>query len=557
MQLLLFFINSTRNIYKDMLKILFLTSIFNIICFRLVSVASGTTTRNPKKICETPVDYQRNFKLSSILLDRGNINSKKIMIDYPPIFNKKEETIWENFLPENNKYNSTIMDFARFSKLNLPQCFLEAPLVVREKPFPYKYDQSCVFDTIKRFAFDGGTAGATHPSGGRQQWPEAIVGTRKEGACSWYVNFADREFLFNPNEHLPPSALPSAASRLQDEIMLLEHPSLISFRQYLSHISVDNKKLIPQTSILINTKINSHPRNNSGKIKPNVTASRSMVGPKAPPTWPPAKLVAAPRPPSGASRLMVNIYEPTPYLITNVQRHGRFVFHAPDDIKNKSAIKFSTFIINPPTITHIISIGSPRFIMPRQVKDFNVSRLSLNKRHRPSLPPSTVTALRPQINTKYKRIEIINILETSYTSFVAAKYETCRMFKIYQLRKLYLNPELAHDKDIISLDCASLSIKTSIYTRDQGVGIFGGNKILMTLLQLIAAELAKVDEIIFHTTSPFEGFGFNSSNRETYSHIEQAEHIWNDIKKTLRFEQLSVKKIIALVYKYARFWNLV
>jgi hypothetical protein len=534
MQLLLFFINSTRNIYKDMLKILFLTSIFNIICFRLVSVAGGTTTRNPKKICETPVDYQRNFKLSSILLDRGNINSKKIMINYPPIFNKKEETIWKNFLPENNNYNSTIMDFARFSKLNLPQCFLEAPLVVREKPFPYKYDQSCVFDTIKREAFDGGTAGA------------AI----KEGACSWYVNFADREFLFNPNEHLPPSALPSAASRLQDEIMLLEHPSLISFRQYLSHISVDNKKLIPQTSILINTKINSHPRNNSGKIKPNVPASRSMVGPEA-------KLVAAPRPPSGASRLMVNIYEPTPYLITNVQRHGRFVFHAPDDITNKSAIKFSTFIINPPTITHIISIGSPRFIMSRQVKGFNLSRLSLNKRRRPSLSPSTVAAERPQINTKYKRIEIINILETSYTSFVAAKYETCRMFKIYQLRKLYLNPELAHDKDIISLDCASLSIKTSIYTRDQGVGIFGGNKILMTLLQLIAAELAKVDEIIFHTTSPFEGFGFNSSNREMYSHIEQAKHIWNDIKKTLRFEQLSVKKIIALVYKYARFWNLV
>jgi len=31
--------------------------------------------------------------------------------------------------------------------------------------------------TIKREAFDGGTAGATHPSGGRQQWPEAIVGT--------------------------------------------------------------------------------------------------------------------------------------------------------------------------------------------------------------------------------------------------------------------------------------------------------------------------------------------------------------------------------------------
>jgi len=41
-----------------------------------------------------------------------------------------------------------------------------------------------------------------------------------------------------------------------------------------------------------------------------------------------------------------------------------------------------------------------------------------------------------------------------------------------------------------------------IHTGNWGTGAFGGHKVLMALVQLIAAHQARVDKIIFHTYAP-------------------------------------------------------
>lgn len=71
---------------------------------------------------------------------------------------------------------------------------------------------------------------------------------------------------------------------------------------------------------------------------------------------------------------------------------------------------------------------------------------------------------------------IRDVLDTAYTSFRAAVMETpARMM-------------------------------ATIHTGNWGTGAFGGNKVLMAALQLIAARMAGVPRLVFHTleTGPFE-----------------------------------------------------
>lgn len=94
----------------------------------------------------------------------------------------------------------------------------------------------------------------------------------------------------------------------------------------------------------------------------------------------------------------------TPCLVRNVERHGR-VETNPDASKGRpyglygnrfqsasvEAVKRATIPLNPPTISNIIAIAAPN-----------------------------------QGSGKYTRAEIINILKTAYTGFVAARHETER-----------------------------------------------------------------------------------------------------------------------------------
>lgn len=49
-------------------------------------------------------------------------------------------------------------------------------------------------------------------------------------------------------------------------------------------------------------------------------------------------------------------------------------------------------------------------------------------------------------------------------------------------------------------------------------GAFGGNKVLMSLLQLVAAEMAGIDRLVFH--SPGGG-----------DHFTEAENIWKGMRQ--------------------------
>lgn len=72
----------------------------------------------------------------------------------------------------------------------------------------------------------------------------------------------------------------------------------------------------------------------------------------------------------------------------------------------------------------------------------------------------------------YTRNEIHRILMTAFTGFSAAVEETAR-----------LKPEAT----------------TAVHTGFWGCGAFGGNRVLMTLLQILAARMVPLDALIFHT----------------------------------------------------------
>jgi Poly (ADP-ribose) glycohydrolase (PARG) len=149
--------------------------------------------------------------------------------------------------------------------------------------------------------------------------------------------------------------------------------------------------------------------------------------------------------------LTVQSGEPTPILIRGVERRCSIATN-PDPAQERplglygnnfakatpAAIALATKPLNPPTITNIIAIEAPS-----GGYDF------------------------------YDYDTIQFILITAVTGFSAAKIES----------------QLQISSPIVS-----------IHTGFWGCGAYGGNRVLMALLQLLAARLARVDKLIFHTT---------------------------------------------------------
>lgn len=143
--------------------------------------------------------------------------------------------------------------------------------------------------------------------------------------------------------------------------------------------------------------------------------------------------------------------EPTPILIRGVERRCAIATN-PDPVQERpnglygnnfakatpEAIELATTPLNPPTITNIIAMEAPS-------GEYNFY--------------------------EYDIIEFI--LATAVTGFVAAKIES----------------QLEIVKPIVS-----------IHTGFWGCGAYGGNRILMALLQLLAARLSQVDKLVFHTS---------------------------------------------------------
>lgn len=85
----------------------------------------------------------------------------------------------------------------------------------------------------------------------------------------------------------------------------------------------------------------------------------------------------------------------------------------------------------------------------------------------------------------YTIAEITYILQACYTAYLAAK----------RLDKLTFN--INHQ--LKSSD--SEQLKTYIHTGWFGCGAYGGNRTIMIILQILAAKLAGIDRLIFHTVT--------------------------------------------------------
>lgn len=156
----------------------------------------------------------------------------------------------------------------------------------------------------------------------------------------------------------------------------------------------------------------------------------------------------------GFKPLTVEDGGPTPVLVVGVERRCRvavernaaqgrpYGLYGNDFSRAKSGIiQKATTRLDPPTLSNIVSMAAPRG------------------------------------EGLYGRQEIALILGTAYTAFRAATVESARVTGVS-------------------------STDTVINTGWWGCGAFGGNRVLMATLQLLAAEMAGVTALVFHTGWP-------------------------------------------------------
>lgn len=147
---------------------------------------------------------------------------------------------------------------------------------------------------------------------------------------------------------------------------------------------------------------------------------------------------------------------PTPVLVTGAQRRC-YVVTEPDpadgrprglygnefSAADEGVIRRATVRLDPPQITNVIAIAAPSYRAGR-----------------------------------YARDTIERVLVTAYTGFSAAVAESA-----------LLEP----------------GAPVVVHTGFWGCGAFGGDRVLMSLLQVLAAEMAGVDRLVFHTVTPDGG----------------------------------------------------
>lgn len=163
---------------------------------------------------------------------------------------------------------------------------------------------------------------------------------------------------------------------------------------------------------------------------------------------------------SGIKPLTVEAEKPTPILIKGVERRCRIATEPnPAQLRpfglygnnfaraDMRAIELATTPLTPPTITNLIAMEAP-------TKGWGL----------------------------YTKEQITYILTTAFTGFSAAKLEST-------------SPE-------------TRPTSTIIHTGFWGCGAYGGNRVLMALLQLLAANMAEVEQLVFHT--------FDASGSQTF-----------------------------------------
>ena len=134
-------------------------------------------------------------------------------------------------------------------------------------------------------------------------------------------------------------------------------------------------------------------------------------------------------------------------------------------------VKKACKVINPPTISNIIAMEAPKGAMGR----------------------------------KYSFSQLRDIFSTAYTAFCAAQIESSYMQKNH--------------------------IKVIIHTGNWGTGVYGGNKTLMALLQILAAYKAGIDILIYHTYNHLSSLKYSDA-------LELVNSSLLDIEEPILIEQL-------------------
>ncbi len=174
----------------------------------------------------------------------------------------------------------------------------------------------------------------------------------------------------------------------------------------------------------------------------------------------------------GLPTITADFYEnPTPVTITGVQRRCAINTHPIPEVgivsglygnafssATESQVRAATRALSPPTISNILAMAAPSYGYG-----------------------------------EYNRKDIINILVTAYTGFLAARAESDRL--------------------------AQSPSQTMIHTGFWGCGAFGGNRTLMTILQSLAADLAGTD-IVFWAFDD-AGVQLAKNARKWYEQVRQ------------------------------------
>ncbi len=157
---------------------------------------------------------------------------------------------------------------------------------------------------------------------------------------------------------------------------------------------------------------------------------------------------------AGSSARTVERGRPTPALVMGAERRVRiqtdrraerggpsWLYGLAFAVAAPEVVRQATVPIDPPTISNIIAIAAP-------IGGYG----------------------------RYRREEIVLALSTAYSGFRAAVLESRRV--------------------------AGATARVIVHSGFWGCGAFGGNRVMMTLLQLLAAEMAGLDGLVLHVGDP-------------------------------------------------------
>jgi len=360
----------------------------------------------------TEVQELKN-QISKQLLYRKSFNTEKLVKEFPPSFHNANKKLVYSICTSaftESPFNGNL-HYSRWMQMNLD-------------PF-FSCDKLCKFE-MREDVFGY----------------EIPVVNEKRGKVEWYLNFAHSHlFIAYAGDLLA-----------QDELQVLEHPSLASLREALTLDAKKDSDLYPFTRV-------------------GASATPILI--------------------RGAQRICSFATDRNEEKKRPAGLYGNIFARAP-----QMSVRLATTVLNPPTVTNIIALEAP---------------------------PGGIGT--------YRRAEIEIIIKTALAGFKSAKLES--FFSYY--------PNVM---DMETLDPKIEIPEVIVHTGNWGTGAYGGDKVLMAMLQLLAAHLAGIDKLIFHT--------FDSSGSSAF---KQADVLLDKLLKShanegiVNTEQL-IKGIHALGIKW-------